>query len=229
MSSRPVIRLASLIFLATVAFVGRPAITIAQPIQWTIASGGNGHWYEIVGVNGPTWSEARELASARVYNSFAGYLASVTSAGEQAFIQNLLATTILAPNPGPCCGTHVFLGGYQDHSNPNYVEPSGGWRWTTDEPFIYSHWSQTPVVEPNNDSPLEDFLLMATGEGGPQPPGHAELGFWLDGGDNNFQSVGYVVEYSTTTVPEPSTYALMATGLFALGVAARRRRKSPAA
>jgi hypothetical protein len=228
MSSRPAFRLASLTLLAAAAFIGRPAITNAQPIQWTIASGGNGHWYEIVGVNGPTWSEARGLAAARVYNGFAGYLASVTSAGEQAFIQNLLATALLAPNPSPCCGTHVFLGGYQDLSSPNYSEPSGGWRWTTDEAFIYTNWNQTPVLEPNNE-PTEDFLLMSTGQGGSQPPGLPAAGAWNDGGDNNFHNVGYVVEYSTTTVPEPSTYAFMATGLFALGVAARRRRKASGA
>jgi hypothetical protein len=185
--------------------------------------GGNGHWYEVVSINGPTWTQARALATDRSFNGTSGHLATVTSAAEQLFIQSLLAGTTLIANPYPCCGTHVFLGGYQDRTIPGYSEPLGGWRWVTDEPFVFSNWAQAPVVEPNDESGGEDFLLMSTGIGGAQPPGFPALGYWSDGGDNNFHNLGYVVEYSTTTVPEPSTWALTVAGFLGIfGIAKRK-------
>jgi hypothetical protein len=33
-----------------------------------------------------------------------------------------------------------FVGAYQDHSDPSYSEPIGGWKWVTGEPFLMSSY-----------------------------------------------------------------------------------------
>jgi outer membrane protein OmpA-like peptidoglycan-associated protein len=50
----------------------------------------NGHFYEYVGLNG-TWSSAKSAAEARTYLGLKGYLASITSAGENDFIKAKLS------------------------------------------------------------------------------------------------------------------------------------------
>ena len=66
--------------LATIAL--GPASAGADPIQWS----GNGHWYELV-EDVVTWPEAEMLAEARSWNEKPGYLATITSAEENAFIR----------------------------------------------------------------------------------------------------------------------------------------------
>ena len=108
-------------------------------VPWTLATGGNGHSYELV-QNSVTWSAAKAAAEAR-----GGYLATITSAAEQAFVESLSVSS------------GVWLGGYQDHSSPAYSEPHGGWRWVTNEPWSYSNWA---YGEPNNLGG-EDWLEMS--------------------------------------------------------------------
>ncbi len=56
-------------------------------VQWDVSSGGNGHWYKPVpGFPGITWTRANELAQAE-----GGYLATLTSAEEDAFVFSLVA------------------------------------------------------------------------------------------------------------------------------------------
>mgnify|MGYP000311223899 CR=1 FL=1 len=70
----------------------------ATPVQWTAAAGGNDHWYDVVANLGVTggpadigWNAARSNALGSTFMGMNGYLATVTSAAENAFIANLSA------------------------------------------------------------------------------------------------------------------------------------------
>ncbi|MEP5732053.1 MAG: VCBS domain-containing protein [Sulfitobacter sp.] len=56
-------------------------------VQWSEADGGNDHFYQYVNAQ-TNWADAREDAALR-----GGHLATITSAGEQAFIDNLPSPT----------------------------------------------------------------------------------------------------------------------------------------
>jgi hypothetical protein len=81
------------------------------------------------------WHEAVQQSAA-----LGGYLATPTSAAENAFIFDLVPSELMLP--GPC------LGGFQDHSSPAYSEPRDGWSWVTGEPFVWTNWNG---LAPNND------------------------------------------------------------------------------
>jgi hypothetical protein len=64
----------------------------AQRVQWHADDGGNGHAYEVV-PGQMTWFEARDEAKAR-----GGYLATITSAAEDRFVQKLIRHDDGQPN-----------------------------------------------------------------------------------------------------------------------------------
>ena len=118
------------------------------PVQWRAEHGGNGHWYQLVSEGHPSWTQSKTFAEQR-----GGYLATLTSHAEN----DLAGRLSQGLNP-------MLLGGFQDHSSPNYSEPGGGWRWVTDEPWAFSNWG---AGEPNNSSnghgePGEDYLYSWT-------------------------------------------------------------------
>lgn len=127
----------------------------AVPIQWTIASGGNDHSYELF-TTPMAFADAQAAAIA-----MGGYLATVTSAAENAFI----FTNLVLPSQ-----VLVWLGGFQDPTNPAYSEPAGGWVWATGEPFnTFVNWINNPCCHEPGDTPSshgqdlrgnEDHLAM---------------------------------------------------------------------
>jgi hypothetical protein len=182
----------------------------AIPVEWAVADGGNGHWYDFRGrsldgdPNSYTWETARIDALSR-----GGYLATITSADEWSFLRSSMYDWVgpVDPHYNTCaaCGYRSyqgFLGGYQEPGSP---EPSGGWKWITGEPWGFAPWSGG---EPNN-SPNEDYLITWF---------HDSAG-WND--VNLGASTRYYIEYDTNPLPEPTTGLLLGLGL--LGVAARRR------
>ncbi len=103
----------------------------APPIQWKESEGGNGHWYS-ASTSTASWPGARGAAE-----SVGAMLACTETAAEAEFLRSAGLTNEL----------FVFVGLYQDFKDPNYVEPAGGWRWLSGEPFDATLWQPG---EPND-------------------------------------------------------------------------------
>ena len=129
----------------------------------------NGHYYDWVSPGvAIDWDTARLQAQASTYQGLSGHLASVTDVPEHLFIvQNL--------------GQPGWLGLYQDHNDPNYSEPFGGFVWTTGEPVGFAPWGGG---EPNNGGGNEDYVELTA------------AGSWNDADVTGANQVfGYYVEY----------------------------------
>ena len=122
-------------------------------VQWTVASGGNGHWYAILPEN-QFWEVAKIRAE-----QLGGYLATTTSNEE------LLVVRTLLPYMRPD-GYHsdVFIGA-------NRINNSSPWQWVTGEPFLFTDWIQG---QPDNGP--ESLCLEVLG----QPEWPIDFGHWND-------------------------------------------------
>ena len=99
------------VILTCVAVIGFSAAATAQEaLRWEPADGGNGHDYAFVDLDA-TFEEARALAEQTVHEGRRGYLVTLTSAAEQAFVTNVVA-------PG---GAPYWLGAVE--------AAPGDWRW----------------------------------------------------------------------------------------------------
>jgi len=177
--------------------------------QWTTASGGNGHYYQVVGLAAPiSWSDANTAATAA-----GGYLATITSANENTFVFNLTNSPAYwdqsVNDHGP------WLGGFQPSGSQ---EPAGGWQWVTQpgagspEPFSYTNWA---AGQPSNDNGIEDSLnFFHSGTG--------TADTWNDEANSNTFVKSYVIEYNSAPTPEPGT--ALAGVLVGVGLLMRRRR-----
>jgi hypothetical protein len=103
-------------FVLSVAIAVQGQPTTTAPVQWS----GNGHWYQFVyqELNPPadSWDAARQWAQ-----DHGGYLATPTSAEENAFLVSILDQV----------HSSAWLGGYKS---------TGVWVWDTGEPWAYTNW-----------------------------------------------------------------------------------------
>jgi|GEM_PF-1501706 len=153
----------------------------SKVVQWP----GNGHLYQAIATAEPiTWTQARQAAE-----EAGGYLATITSPEENAYVHSLIDNDLYWNGPsGP------WIGGYQPEGSP---EPGGGWRWVTDEPFVYTNWDSS---QPNNQGNQESYLQFGY---------HDRTSGWNDNDNTGTLGdyapiVGYVIEYEVRKFDFPT-------------------------
>ena len=193
----------------------------ALPVLWP----DNGHYYDFVPFSSTplTWQEALSSANSLTYMGNNGYLANITSSGENFFINTTFNT-----NQND---QFAWIAGYEPADD-------GVWKWASGSesgiqfsnganptaPFNFANWGG---VEPNDRQSMEDYLMFNIGNSFRG----INSGEWADAqpyssGDNPV--VGYLVEFDTpnqtNAVPEPSTLFLLSFSLLtAVGVNIKNR------
>jgi len=145
---------------ATTAKQSGPKITSES----TVTFAGNGHRYEVIDTP-MNWEEARNECEKR-----GGYLATITSKEEQAFILDLVIKQGKKHN----C---YWLGGYPEGKN---------WQWVTGENFSYKNWvSGKPS---SSSSQIKMFMHRYDNIHGQYKRGQWEV-------DNGSWGYGYICEW----------------------------------
>jgi len=193
-------RLKSLLVLALPYLLFFAGGSWADLYEWSVSSGGNGHFYEpVLVLAGIDWGHANSAAIAR-----GGYLATTTSAAENTFVYNLVSgNRDFWRWVGDYNAEGPWLGGYKD---PATSDPEANWHWVTGEPWIYTNWVEIEPSGPELQNRLAFFgYYSRTG---------AE---WNDVWSTNYPANGYIVELDQNPVPVPRAALLGAIGLLYSG------------
>ena len=125
--------------LATLSFkgdgaAGSPTITVAVTPAGTNYFSGNGHYYQLVTGN-INWINAKTAAEASTYEGLTGYLVTITSAAENNFIKNKIATNTWIGGSDDATytsNTHpAITSGGAGNSTPHGLAGEGTWEWVS--------------------------------------------------------------------------------------------------
>ena len=116
--------------------LGGLARRVAEPVEWKVAEGGNGHFYQlVVAKESISWHDAARLAMNRYFRGMPGHLATLTSREEDEFVVENFIDGI---------ETRGIWMGLTD------VLREGHFRWVTGEPLGYTNWASWPAQQPDD-------------------------------------------------------------------------------
>ena len=149
----------------------------------------NGHYYDYIPNSGLSWYGAKEAAAIRQYKGFQGYLVTITSAAEQAFVTPLLQ------------GNKAWMGASDEAQEGNWkwvTGPENGIQFSTGGTAHNNKYVNWSGGEPNGarQENVNHFYSNGT---------------WNDGG-SYWGDLGYIVEYGglLTDNPQSSSTATVA-------------------
>jgi hypothetical protein len=193
-----------------------PVVLSAAPIQWTVASGGNGHYYEYFGFSifeGISFGTSKSNAESSTFMGMNGYLLTITSEAENEFVRT----------------SFPFIFGFGATSSvwlaASDVDVDGQFRWVSGpesgQLLTYNNFFPQGTT-PGAGAP--NYLAMIINAQAQDAPTTARWSAYNTTGD---RALGYIVEYgaqseNNSAVPEPSSWALAAGALMALGAARSR-------
>jgi len=166
--------------LIAITAVG-PAGASAQSFEWAIEDGGNGHQYEWI-QGDYTWGESHTASIGMTNDTgWLGHLCTMTSPEERDFVHSILPTVLPGDPP-----LRIWIGFYQAGL---HGEPDDGWYWISGEPVSFTDWR---VGQPD-DLGSQDFAQLFN-------DGYGQPYRWIDSGDEELPSDGFIMEYSDSWV-----------------------------
>ena len=193
-------------------------IVLGDKLSLTFDADGDGtaenHYYEYVADSGVDWDDAKDAAEDRTFNGLPGYLATITSLGENDLIAGKL-------------GGDAWIGAsdaertWTASDGSTFTTTEGQWTWVTGPEAGVQFWAEDPD---NTDAETEDFpgstvdgryANWSSGEPndyrGNEDYAHlyASDGEWNDFPETT-SVAGYVVEYSNTDASGGTAFSTVA-------------------
>jgi len=141
--------------IATLSFkgdgtTGSPTITVSITPAGTNYFSGNGHYYKVVQNNGIDWDDALTAAEASTLYGLTGYLVTVTSAAENAFIYSKI-------------NQNAWMGASDDsnYTSNNHEQTEGTWEWVSGPEDGQTMTCQTAGNNAGSVAAHEDCLVHA--------------------------------------------------------------------
>ena len=162
----------------------------------------NGHDYILVtypNYSGLSWEAANSDVKTRLGDNY--HLATITSQGEQDFIESLMVS-----------GWEFWIGGYQSASE---TDPGANWQWVNGEGTFWDNGPTGMYTNWDSNEPNDTYGVGA----------EQHLGIWASGVWNDEGHLGNITGYiaESTPVPEPATIYLVGTALFGMFAFSRKK------